>query len=130
MSVQKEFLAQHFEHKFETRLGMDEIIERSTILTGLSGTLEQREALEHKFDQRPEPEELRRQHILQGLRFSCFVFKTNNIDDGKLAPRLQPTASAIRKEMLISQLEHAIEFRPDKDMLIEHNILRHPGTFA
>ncbi|KAH3767199.1 MKL/myocardin-like protein [Pelomyxa schiedti] len=101
---------QSMEHKIEKRPSFTDITGRSTILTVTGDRENVVNALLPKIGQRPEPDQLRAQHILQ--------------DDGKIAPRLQTTATTIQHELRKSSLSHAVKNRQPKDNLIAHNIIK------
>lgn len=85
-----------------------------------------REQLVQKLTQklvlRPDKGDLVEQNILKGNQFP--LMQGLMFQDEKLSPMLQATSEALKKGQLADNLQKKIHHRPDKDDLVQQNILK------
>jgi hypothetical protein len=92
--------------------------------------------LEKSLSHRPEREDLESRNILKGNNstqpdFDAFseakLLFLNTLlwqKDQSIAPSLQAAQEALKKEKLAQALEHKLEARPEKDDLVNRNVLK------
>ena len=88
------------------------------------------DTLTHKIEARPSADELKQRNILPGTFKVLLTSRENGIDkrdimiESNAAPALLAAQQELARNKLQDTLEKKMESRPEKDQLVEQNILK------